>query len=242
MPDDLYDARVAAAYDHSDSDEFQPDVISTTVDLLAEYAGDGRALEFAIGTGRIGLPLSQRGVDVAGIELSPAMIQQLRAKPGGQAIDVTIGDMATTRVDGSFSLVYLVFNTITNLLSQDEQVACFQNAADHLEPGGHFLIEVFVPALQRLPLGETLVAFDASDNHGGIDRYDVVGQTLVSRHYFAGDGAVLRLDSPHRYAFPAEFDLMAKMAGLSPAQRWADWQRSPFTATCPSHVSVWVKS
>ena len=241
MPEDRYDARIAAAYDASVADQFRPEVVSATVDFLSEYADDGRALEFAVGTGRIALPLSRRGVDVSGIELSPAMVEQLRAKHGSEAIDVTIGDMATTRVGGTFMLVYLVFNTIMNLQTQDEQVACFQNAADHLEPGGHFVIEVIVPALQRLPLGETLVAFDASDGHAGVDRYDVVNQTLVSRHYFVGDGEVLQEDSPHRYAYPAEYDLMAKMAGLSLVGRWADWQREPFTATSPSHVSVWVK-
>ena len=242
MPDDeLWGERDAAAYDDWSSPMFDPAVIGPTVDFLAGLAGDGRALEFAIGTGRIGLPLSERGVGVVGIELSQPMADQLARKPGAHRIPVAIGDMATTRVAGSFTLVYLVFNTITNLLTQAEQVACFRNAAAHLEPGGRFVIEVGVPRLQRLQPGETYVPFEVSAVHLGFDEYDVLNQRLVSHHYFIADGRVEMADSPHRYAWPAEYDLMAQLAGMTPGERWADWHRTPVTTDSRSHVSVWRK-
>jgi methyltransferase family protein len=216
----------------------EPAAIDPVVDVLAELAGDGAALEFAIGTGRIALPLAARGVPVSGIDLSEPMVAHLRGKAGGDAIDVTIGDMTTTRVDGSFRVVYLVYNTIGNVTTQNAQVACFENAARHLELGGCFVIELTVPDLQRLPPGERFVVFDVSERHAGIDEYDVLTQTLVSHHYYAdGYGSM-----PFRYAWPSELDLMARIAGMTLRDRWQDWDRSPFTAESRKHVSVWQKS
>jgi SAM-dependent methyltransferase len=211
--------------------------ISATVDVLAELAGDGRALELAIGTGRIALPLAARGVAVSGIELSEPMVAQLRAKPGGAGIPVTLGDMTTTRVEGTFTLVYLVFNTINNLTTQDAQVACFENAARHLEPGGSFLIEVGVPDLQRLPPGERFVPFSVTPAHVGVDEYDVVEQGLISHHY----GRSGQISMPFRYVWPSELDLMARIAGMTLRDRWQDWDGAQFTADSRKHVSVWVK-
>ena len=241
MATDLWGEPIAARYDESSPEMFDPAVVDPAVEFLAELAGDGRALEFAIGTGRIGLPLSARGVDVAGLELSQPMVDQMMTKPGSEQIPVTIGDMATGTVEGPFSLVYLVFNTITNLLTQDEQVDCFCNAARHLDVGGHFVIEVLVPRLQRLQPGETYVPFDVSEHHLGFDEYDVVNQRLVSHHYWVADGRAERFDSPHRYAWPAEYDLMARIAGMQLVERWSDWHRAPFTSDSTSHVSVWQK-
>ncbi len=243
MPDDgIFDKRVARTYDAASAGMFTPDVLGPAVDFLCALVGDGRALEFAVGTGRVALALSERGVGVAGIELSRAMTQQLKAKPGSERIPVTIGDMATTRVDGTFGLVYLVYNTITNLLTQDEQVACFCNAAAHLEPGGFFVIEVFVPGLRRLPPGETLQTFDLSENHVGVDEYDVVNQSLTSHHHYTGhNGRSAVFRSTHRYAWPAEYDLMARVAGLELHERWSDWHGTAFTADSTTHVSVWQK-
>jgi SAM-dependent methyltransferase len=227
----------ADRYDTGLGSRGEPETIARTVDLLAELAGDGAALELAIGTGRIALPLAARGVPVCGIDLSEPMVAQLRAKPAGDAIPVTIGDMTTTRVDGAFRVAYLVFNTINNLTTQDAQVACFENAAAHLEPGGCFVVEVGVPALQRLPAGERYVAFAVSDDYVGVDEYDVVQQGLISHHQSTGR----RLSMPFRYVWPSELDLMARIAGLSLRDRWADWTRAPFTSESRSHVSVWVK-
>ena len=233
MHDDGYfDERVAASYDANDG-TFVPEMI----DVLAGLAGDGAALEFAIGTGRIALPLAARGVPVHGIELSNAMVAQLRAKPGGDDVPVTIGDMASTRVDGTFRLVYLVFNTIGNLTTQDAQVACFANAAAHLEPGGAFVIEVGVPDLQRLPPGQTFVPFEVSERKVGFDEYDVANQGLIS-HHVEFDGG--RFSLPFRYVWPAELDLMARLAGMRLEHRWSDWRRSPFTSESRQHVSIWV--
>lgn len=241
MDSDLWTADDAASYDEDVADMFEPEVVGPMVDLLASLAGDGRALEFAIGTGRVALPLAARGVEVVGIELSEPMIDVLRAKPCGDRIAVTCGDMASTRVPGSFALVYLVFNTVTNLLTQDAQVRCFENAAAHLAPGGRFVVETFVPALQRLPVGERLVPFDVSGDHIGIDEYDVVEQLLVSHHVHLRPGGVGRSQGRFRYVWPAELDLMARLAGLRPVARWADWHRAPFTATSTSQVSVWER-
>lgn len=241
MPDNHFDGVVAEQYDASEATMFAPEVLAPTVDLLAGLADGRPALELAIGTGRVALPLSARGVPVSGIELSPAMVEQLRAKPGAEAIPVTIGDMTSTRVDGSFGLVYLVFNTIKNLLSQDEQVRCFENAAAHLEPGGCFVVEVTVPVVQRIAVGEVHHVFNHSDTHVGFDEYDVVTQRMFSHHY-TFDGATYRRNSvPFRYVWPAELDLMARIAGLELRERWGDWDRSPFTAESPKHVSVWGK-
>lgn len=235
----FFDAGAAARYDDPDDPMNAPGAIEPVVDLLAELADGGRALEFAIGTGRIALPLQARGVDVHGIEISEPMAAVLRAKPGGDRIGVTIGDMTTTRVEGDFSLVYLVYNTITNLLEQDEQVECFVNAASHLGPGGAFVIETGVPRLRRLGVGERFLPFDVGDRHVGVDEFDVVNQRLTSHHYWVRHGEAARFSSTHRYAWPAEYDLMARIAGLEPAGRWGGWRREPFTAESTTHVSVW---
>lgn len=222
---------------------FDADVLRPTVDVLAELADDGAALEFAVGTGRVALPLAARGVPVSGIELSTAMAGQLAAKDGARHIEVTIGDMATTRVGGSFRLVYLVFNTIGNLTSQVEQVACFANAAAHLEPGGCFVIEVGVPRLRRLPPGEDAHVFSHAPGYVGYDRYiDLVAQQAMSHHFVADGSGVREFRTPFRYVWPSELDLMAQLAGMSLRDRWAGWDRSPFTGDSTSHVSMWEKT
>ena len=242
MLEDHFGEEVAARYDESSGDMFDPSVLDPTVDLLAGLAGDGAALEFAIGTGRVALPLAARGVPVCGIDLSTAMVARLRAKDTANRIDITIGDIATTRVDGSFRLVYLVFNTIGNLFTQDRQVACFANAAAHLEPGGYFVIELVVPDLRRLVPGQDAVVFAHSPGYVGYDRYvDLVAQQAVSHHFIADGSGVRELMTPFRYAWPSELDLMAKLAGMSLRDRWAGWDRSPFTGDSTSHVSVWEK-
>jgi SAM-dependent methyltransferase len=237
--DGYFDERVAARYDESSSEMFAPEAVEPAVDFLAALAGDGRALELGIGTGRIALPLAGRGVEVHGIDLSQAMVAKLREKPGGAEISVAIGDFATTRVDGAFSLAYLVFNTINNLTTQEEQVACFRNVAAHLEPGGRFVIEVGVPELRRLPPDETMHVFDASEGHWGIDEYDVVNQGLVSHHFSLVDGAIERVSMPFRYVWPSELDLMAELAGMRLRERWSGWKREPFAGESRKHVSVW---
>jgi SAM-dependent methyltransferase len=236
-----FDEHVAAGYDASSASMFEPSVLDATVDLLADLAGDGAALELAVGTGRVAIPLAARGVPVSGIDLSPFMLEQLRAKPEAAGISIVEGDMTTTRVDGAFRLVYLVFNTIMNLMSQDEQVACFENAADHLEPGGHFVIEVGVPDLRRLPPGERYVAFAVDGAYAGIDEYtDIARQEMYSHHFTAGpDSRVFSM--PFRYVWPSELDLMARIAGMRLVERWADWDRSGFTGESRSHVSIWQK-
>jgi SAM-dependent methyltransferase len=228
-------ARGAATYDDSEGFMFEADTIARTVDFLAELAGGGRALELAIGTGRVGLPLAQRGVEVHGIDLSEPMVDQLRTKPGGAGIPVAIGDMTAIRLETTFSLVYLVFNTIENLTTQDAQVACFENAARHLEPGGCFVIEVEVPQLRRLPPGERFVAFHVGENHVGVDEFDVATQGLVSHHVTARGKASM----PFRYVWPSELDLMARIAGLRLRERWEEFDRTPFTSESRKHVSVW---
>jgi SAM-dependent methyltransferase len=180
-------------------------------------------------------------VPVAGIDLSESMVKELRKKPGGGGIPVWRGDMASTRAPGEFSLVYLVYNAITCLLTQDQQVACFRNAARHLRPGGRFVIEVFVPQLQRLPPGETTRAFHVGEHHLGFDTFDLANQRLISHHYWIGDGAARTFQSPHRFVWPSELDLMARLAGLELRERWADWNQTPFTAASTAHVSVWHK-
>ncbi len=239
--DGYFDERVAARYDESSAEMFDPEVVDPVVDLLVELAGSGRALELGIGTGRIALPLGQRGVPVHGIELSKAMVAKLRAKPGGEEIGVTIGDFATTSVDGTFSVAYLVFNTIMNLTTQEAQVACFRNVAAHLEPGGRFVVEVGVPDLRRLPPGETFRAFHVSERRWGIDEYDVAAQGLTSHHFRIVDGEADRVSVPFRYAWPAELDLMAQLAGMKLQDRWNGWKRGPFTSDSRKHVSVWEK-
>lgn len=240
MHDDGYfDERVAARYDQGAAST--PAVVDPTVDFLTPLAAGGPALEFAVGTGRIAIPLAERGVEVHGIELSEAMVAKLRAKPGGKEMPVALGDMATTRVEGSFAVVYLVFNTIMNLTTQAAQVACFENAAAHLRPGGCFVIEVGVPGLQRLPPGETVQPFEVNDMHLGFDEYDVANQGLVSHHFNLIDGRWERESVPFRYIWPAELDLMARLAGMRLRDRWAGWQGEPFTSESRTHVSVWDK-
>jgi SAM-dependent methyltransferase len=251
-PDGYFGERVAATYDNSTTGEFAPEVVEATVDVLAELAGGGRALELAIGTGRIALPLAGRGVPVHGIDMSRAMVARLRAKPGGDAIDVTIGDVATTRVDATFTLAYLVFNTIMNLTTQDAQVACFRTAADHLEPGGCFLVEVMVPDLRLLPPGQTAVphqrarelingARRVSPTKWAYDLYDVATQAMSSNYVEVVDGRGSFWSVPFRYVWPAELDLMARLAGLRLRDRWDGWTREPFTSESRRHISVWEK-
>ncbi len=234
MPVDYFGEAVAARYD-DDAAVFDPAVVEPVVDVLAELAGDGAALEFGIGTGRIAVPLAARGVRVHGIDLSEAMVARLRTKPGAERIGVTIGDFATTHVDGTFSLAYLVFNTIGNLTTQDEQVACFENAAAHLESGGCFVIELGVSG------GARLEVFDLSDTHVGIDERDLATQRLVSHHFTLVDGRWERLSIPFRSASPGELDLMARLAGLRLRERWSGWKRESFTSESTMHVSVWEK-
>lgn len=230
-------ADIAASYDEGFSSEFAQESVRLTVDVLADLVGDGAALEFAIGTGRIAVPLADRGVPVSGIELSPPMVDQLRAKDPEGRIETTIGDMTTTRVDGTFRLVYLVYSTIGNLTTQDQQVECFANAAAHLEPGGFFVIENGVPDLRLLPPGQDARVFAHAPGYVGFDRYtDLVAQQATS-HHFSADGSEVR--TPFRYVWPSELDLMARLAGMSLRDRWANWHRQPFTGECRSHVSVW---
>lgn len=241
MLPNFFDEPVAARYDAGSPEMFTSEVLEPTVDLLAELAGPGgRALELAIGTGRVALPLSARGIEVSGIELSPAMVGRLRAKPGGEGLQVAIGDMAVTRCGSSYDVVYLVFNTIGNLASQDAQVACFQNAAAHLRPGGCFVIETRVPGVRHLKAGERFRVFHHGDEHVGVDEYDAVTQRMWSHHYSrSDDGSFRRSSVPFRFVWPAELDLMARIAGLRLRDRWSGWRRTPFTAESDSHVSVW---
>jgi SAM-dependent methyltransferase len=238
--EDVWDEEAARRYDTPGSGMFAPEVLDPAVDRLAELAGGGPALELAIGTGRIAIPLSARGVAVTGIELSGPMVQQLRTKVDEQTIPVVLGDMASTRAPGSFSLVYLVFNTISNLLSQPEQVACFRNAARHLQPGGRFVIELWVPELRTLPPGQSGSVIAAGPGYLGVDTIDVRDQQVVSHHFEFGSGPHARVfRSPHRYVWPSELDLMAQLAGFALESRHGDWSSTPFTAESPSHVSVY---
>jgi SAM-dependent methyltransferase len=241
VTEDHFGEEVAARYDADSAEMFAPEVVGPAVDFLAALAGGGAALELGIGTGRIALPLAARGVPVHGIDLSEAMVARLRAKPGADEIGVTIGDFATTRVDRTFTLAYLVFNTIGNLMTQDAQVACFENVARHLEPGGCFVIEVTVPPLQRIPQGQSHALFDVSETHIGIDEVDVVNQGLVSHHYSrTADGTFSWGSIPLRYVWPSELDLMARIAGMTLRERWGGWRREPFTRHSSKHVSVWT--
>jgi GNAT superfamily N-acetyltransferase/SAM-dependent methyltransferase len=238
--EELWNAQIAARYDTPGTGMFAPEVIEPTVERLAQLAAGGRALEFAIGTGRVAVPLSERGVPVSGIELAPAMVEQLRKKADEATIPVTAGDMATTRTPGEFSLVYLVFNTISNLLTQEEQVACFRNAARHLSPGGCFVIELWVPELRRLPPGTPATVGVTEPGYILLDTYDVLKQHVVSHHFHFGNGTKAELfRTPHRYIWPAELDLMAQLAGFTLESRHADWTGTPFTATSPSHITTY---
>ena len=241
MPETHFDEWIATRYASLWPELFDPAVVDPAVTFLADLAADGPALEMGVGTGRIAIPLSRRNVPVHGIELSPAMVTQLRAQPGGSAIGVTTGDFATVAVPGRFALVYLVRNTITNLTSQDEQVQAFRNAAAHLRPGGCFVIENYIPDLRRLPPGQTVHVFTATPSHLGYEDYDVASQIAVSHHYWMLEGRLTTFSSPHRYVWPSELDLMARLAGMNLRGRWSDWQRAPFTSESRGHVSVWVK-
>ncbi len=241
MPENHFGERVAERYDETSADMFDPAKVDPVVEFLAELASGGPALELGIGTGRIAVPLAKRGIRVHGIDLSEAMVAQLRRKPGADRIGVTIGDFATATVEERFSVAYLVFNTIMNLTSQDEQVACFRNVAAHLQPGGCFVIEVGIPDLQRVPPGETVRAFTVTPERLGFDEYEIATQGLISHHYWIEDGKLEVFAAPFRYVWPAELDLMARLAGMSLRERWSGWNREPFTSDSRQHVSVWEK-
>ncbi|WP_159768998.1 class I SAM-dependent DNA methyltransferase [Streptomyces sp. HM190] len=257
-PDGYFGEAIAARYDETSAAMFAPERVDPAVALIAELAeqstqseGSGgpgrsgreaRALEFGVGTGRIALPLARRGVPVHGIDMSRAMVERMRAKPGGDAIGVTIGDFATARADGEFTVAYLVFNTINNLLTQDAQVDCFRNAAAHLVPGGHFVVEVGVPALRSMPPGQDAVPFHVGPDRLGFDTYDVATQGMRSHHVRVVDGRATHFSIPFRYVWPAELDLMARLAGMRLRDRWEDWDRRPFTSDSTRHVSVWEKA
>ncbi|MBO4205260.1 class I SAM-dependent methyltransferase [Micromonospora echinofusca] len=240
MQQEIWDADTAQRYDTPGTGMFAPDVVGPTVDRLVGLADGGRALEFAIGTGRIAVPLAERGVPVTGIELSPAMIGKLRTKADDATIPVVVGDMATALAPGEYTLVYLVYNTISNLLTQAEQVACFRNAARHLAPGGRFVVELWVPELRKLPPGQQATVWHCEPGYIGLDTYDVLHQHVVSHHFHFDDSRQARLfRSPHRYIWPAELDLMAQLAGFTLESRHADWTGAEFTAGSRSHVSVY---
>jgi SAM-dependent methyltransferase len=241
VPTNHFDERVARSYETRWPELFEPAAIDPVVEFLAGMAGDGAALELGVGTGRIALPLSGRGVRVHGIDLSPDMLAELRTKPGAERVGVTLGDFSTTRVEGTFRLAYLVRNTIMNLTTQDAQVACFQNVAGHLDRGGRFVIEVIVPALQRLPPGETIRPFAVTPAHLGFEEFDVATQIAWSHHYWMLDGRAETLSAPFRYLWPSELDLMARLAGLTLRERWSGWNREPFTSDSTQHVSVWER-
>ncbi|MCW2759970.1 MAG: Methyltransferase type 11 [Marmoricola sp.] len=242
MPTNHFDEPVAATYDDLSADMFAPEVLDPTVAVLAELAMPGcSALELAVGTGRVALPLAERGVRMHGVELSAAMLRRLRAKPGAEKVTATEGDMTSTRVEGRFALVYLVFNTIGNVTTQDGQVAVFANAAAHLEPGGHFVVEVGVPRLQSVPPGERFHVFARTEDYLGVDEYDVATQQMWSHHHRFTGNQGLRKSIPFRYVWPSELDLMARLAGMRLVHRWAGWDRSRFTADSTSHVSVWQR-
>jgi SAM-dependent methyltransferase len=237
--DGFFGEAVAARYDETSSEMFAPEVLGPCVDFIAEHARGGRALEFGIGTGRLALPLAARGIEVHGIDLSRAMVERLRAKPGGDAIGVTIGDYATASAPGTYRVAFVCWNGIQNLTTQDAQVACFANAARHLEPGGRFIVEVGLPDLQRLPPGERFRPFRVDADRLGFDEYDVASQGLVSHHVFFDGATSRRVSMPFRYVWPSELDLMARLAGLRPLERWSGWRREPFTSDSRDLVAVW---
>ena len=239
---EVWDEETAESYDEASAEKFAPEVLGPTVDFLARLAGSGAALELAIGTGRVGIPLAGRGVPVAGIELSAPMVAQLRRKVDEASLPVVVGDMATTTVPGEFSLVYLVWNSISNLRTQEEQVECFRNAARHLGSGGRFVIELWVPPVRRLPPGQHAVPMSVEEGHLVFDTYDLSTQQCTSHHYWREPDGTTRYGSgSFRYIWPAECDLMAQLAGMELEERVADWDRSRFTSASESHVSVWRK-
>jgi SAM-dependent methyltransferase len=238
--EEIWDVELARLYDAPGVGMFGPEVLDPTVDRLVDLADGGRVLEFAIGTGRVAVPLAARGVSVTGIELSRPMVDQLRTKVDEATIPVVVGDMTTARASGEFALVYLVFNTISNLLTQAGQVECFRNAARHLRPGGRFVVELGVPDLRVLPPGQQGAVFAVEPGYLGVDTYDVLHQHLVSHHVRSGEGREARVfRSPHRYVWPAELDLMGQLAGFELESRQADWAGAAFTAESRSHVSVY---
>lgn len=242
MVSQVWGREIAEVYDTVSAPMFAGEVLDPVVDVLAGLAGSGPALELAVGTGRVALPLSARGIPVSGIELSPHMVDQLRDKPGAEAVGVTVGDMTTTRVPGAFTLVYLVWNTIMNVTTQAEQAAVFANAAAHLAPGGCFVVEVGVPQVRRLPPGELGRVFMLEADHVGIETFDdVEGQVTWCHHWMAVDGRLVRHSAPYRYVWPAELDLMAQLAGLRLRDRWADWSRAPFRPKSAMQVAVYEK-
>ena len=237
---DIWDAAAAKSYDTPGTGMFDPVLLAQTADRLAALAEGGRALEFAIGTGRVAIPLLERGVPVAGIELAAPMVDELRTKVDAASLPVVIGDMTTSTVEGQFSLVFLVFNGISNVLTQAEQVECFRNAARHLSPGGRFVVELWVPDLRRLPPGSQATVFTSEPGYIGLDTVDILNQIVVSHHFrFDERNQTTLFRSPHRYVWPAELDLMAQLAGFSLESRHADWAGTPFTAESRSHVSVY---
>jgi SAM-dependent methyltransferase len=238
----MWEREVAEVFDETYAALATPEVVEPIVDVLVDLAAGGAALEFAVGTGRIALALSARGVGVQGIELSEPMAEQLRKKPGGDRVRVTIGDMTTTRVRGAFRLVYLVANTIMNVTTQDDQVAVFVNAAAHLAPGGCFVVEVIVPQLREVPAGATGRVFTLQPDHVGVETFDdLVGQVAWSHHWVEADGHLVHHSAPYRYVWPSELDLMARLGGLRLRERWAGWDRSPFTSESKSQVAVYEK-
>ncbi len=238
----MWRQEIAQYYDETSAVMYLPQVLNPTLDTLQQLATDGPVLEFAIGTGRVGLALSARGMKVSGIEYSPHMAEQLRRKPGADAIELTVGDMKETRVPGSFTLVYLVYNTIMNVTTQQEQVAVFRNAATHLAPGGRFVVEVCVPQVRRLPPGELGRIFTRDDNHIGYETFDdVEGQMSWSHHWMDVDGKLIRHSEPYRYVWPAELDLMAELAGLRLQHRWSGWDQAPFTSESGNQIAVFEK-
>lgn len=239
MPKNIFTGSIAAAYDASSTDMFSAAILEPTVRFLAEAAAGGAALEFGIGTGRVALPLSRRGIEVQGIDISADMIRQLRSKPGAESIATVTGDFATVTLPRKFSLVYLVYNVISNLTTQQEQVACLRNAARHLVRDGCVVVELWIPDLRRFPPGAIAVPFDVSSSHIGFDVLDTATQTGTSHHVFNDRGRITTFDSPYRYIWPAELDLMAQLAGLTLDERWSDWDRSPFTSESGKHVSVY---
>jgi SAM-dependent methyltransferase len=242
MPSDVWAEDTAERYDEDAAEMFDPAVLDPAVDLLVELADGGPALELAIGTGRVALPLLARGVPVAGVELSPPMVRQLRAKVDEATLPVVVGDMATSRVDGAFSLVYVVWNSISNLTTQEEQTEVFVNAARHLSPGGRFVVELWIPELRRLPMGQSVTPGSYETGHLNVDEFDLVTQGCISHHYrHEPDGTVRYSSGRFRYAWPSELDLMARIAGLRLEARYADWSRSRFTSESTGHVSIWRK-
>ena len=239
MPKNIFIGSIAEGYDTSSSDMSSPAVLEPTVRFLAEAAGEGAALEFGIGTGRVALPLSAQGIEVQGIDISADMIRQLRSKPGSESIVTVTGDFATATMPRKFSLVYLVFNVISNLTTQQEQVECLRNAARHLDRGGCVVVELWIPDLRRFPPGAIAIPFDVSSSHIGLDVFDIATQTGTSHHYFFDGHRVATFDTPYRYVWPSELDLMAQLAGMTLNERWSDWDRSPFTGESRKHVSVY---